>query len=151
MVKYLLVVLSLSTVMFSFGCASLEARRIRFSGGSIIAQGFRLHEDKGEDTPARIGSLKSKSGVRIDYSIFSYDAVFADPARLEMFDWDVLWSRSSGSDVLHKITTLAKGRILKTEVLYISFPNAGPANFIASVSSKEQIEEVESVVSTFRP
>lgn len=142
------------------GCAGMnEAPRKHFAGGSIILPpGFVLREDHSSDTPVATGKLVNrKTNLQISYSCGSvfgvepYPSVFADPARLERTNWDVLWSRSSGSGILYKITTLAKDRILKTEKLYISFPNAGPANFVAPISSKERIDEIESLVSTFRP
>ena len=137
------------------GCAGMaDCSRKDFAGGSIIlAPGTVLREDRNSDTPVATGELVNrKSNLHIGYSCGSVfgaepnSLVFADPARLKRNNGDVLWSRSSGSGALHKITTLAKDRIGKTETLYISFPNAGPANFVAPISSKEQIDEVESLV-----
>lgn len=79
MIRYLLPSFFLITVMFGFGCASVETQsRIRFAGGSIVAPGFRFHEATARDTSAVMGTLRNaKKEIEISYSIFSYGQVLA--------------------------------------------------------------------------
>lgn len=113
---------------------------------------YELQEEHNLDTPAKTGALLSrKKNLRIGYSISSYGNAFAEPTSLTKNNYIVVWSRHSGKGSLYKITSLARDRILKEQKLYISFPNGGPANFVATVNSKVDISEIEKIIGTFEP
>lgn len=134
---------------------SITPERIVFEAGSIAAPGYVVKEESGSDTSAVMGYLKHKTtSFRIDYSIFTYEFILADPEQLRSID-KVVWSRRSGHGDAQAIATLVK-ELDGTRIFYISFPRRGPANFLAKVSSdsplsERQINEVTQIATTFRP
>lgn len=147
------VVFSLLTISQSQAGQSND--RIEFSGGVIVASGFRLREDPSKDSRVAMGVLKrDRDGLKIGYSIFTENFLFADPKRLRLYGNEVVWSRRAGKNRAERVATLvnAEGGHQK---LYISFPNKGAANFIVessgSVLSPGQVREAEQIVATFEP
>jgi hypothetical protein len=147
-------------ILIGGGCVAIGGdQRRQFAGGSIaLPQGYSLREDRNRDTPVATGEIANRrTNLRIRYScgsVFGVERtslVFADPASLSASHYQVLWSKHSGVGDLRKVTTLAEDRRLKERKLYISFPNGGPANFVAPIISDAEIVEIQRVVGTFEP
>ena len=142
------------------GCGAMKVdQRRQFACGTVsLPPGYYLREDRNLDTPVATGLLGSRrTNIQISYSCGGVVGVVpsplggADPALLRARNYRVLWSRQSGEGKLRKVATLAEDRRLKTMELYISFPNAGPVNFVATISSDDDVAEVERVIGTFEP
>lgn len=134
---------------------SCSAGRLHFDGGSVNAPGYRLHREKADDTSVALGYLSNSSNsLKISYVIFG-PRVAADPTALTNAGQRVIWTRQRVINGRLMIQTLAKDS-LDQERLYISFPSAGPANFIVELSgqqaiAKKQILAADRVLLTFQP
>ncbi len=140
-----------------FGCTTNNGpTRMGFACGSIILPpGYTLQADRNRDTPVATGTLVNRnSGLRIGFSCGSAfgmpTQVFAEPAELESRHYTVVWSKSSGTGPARRITTFAEDKKLKQKKLYISYPN-GPTNFVATVTSESEADEIERIIAGFTP
>ena len=147
-------------IVTTAGCVAIGGdQRRQFAGGTLILpKGYNLREDRNWDTPVATGMIEDQRAIiRISYSCGSVFGVpslplgCADPASLRSRNYKVLWSKQSGVGKLRKVTTFAEDQRLREKELYIAFPNAGPSNFIATVKSSTETDEIERVVGTFEP
>ena len=134
---------------------ALADSRIHFRGGSVVAPGYTLNEDVNTDTSAATGTLVSRDAkLKIQYSIFTNEFVFASPKERKLNHEKIIWSRRTEREEGLCIKTLVED-IDGSRTLYISLPKGGPANFVIDVSSdrkvsEKQIAEAEKIVATFR-
>jgi hypothetical protein len=134
---------------------ALADNRVHFRGGSVVAPGYTLKEDSNTDTSTATGSFVSGDAkLKIQYSIFTNEFVFASPKERKLNHEKIIWSHRTGRDKGTCIKTLVED-IDGSRTLYISFPKGGPANFVIDVSSdrkgsEKQIAEAEKIVATFR-
>jgi len=132
--------------------APSQSGKITFEGGNITAPGYVLTQEKGGDSSVVTGHLLHPGkNLMINFSLFFPEYIFADPSFLKESNYEIIWSKISGTGSSRKITSLAIDRTLKEHKLYISFPNGGPANFIAKVNSEAEITDVKKIVATFEP
>lgn len=145
------------------GCAvtrgfpnAASGQQLEFTGGTIIAPGYRIVQDRNTDTSVATGVIKNfRKGLGIQYSIFTNGFVFAEPKERKMTGQKVLWSRRDRGPRGARITTLVEDADGE-KILYISLAEAGPANFVAKISGDSnragvEIAVVEKIVGTFRP
>ena len=139
------------TLLFC-GCATSQHGRTTFEAGSINAAGYVHHPPEAHrDTPAAIGDFDcSATGLQIHYAAFTYGISFADPAFLRKRGDRIIWTRRTKQGEWEKITTLYEDRFGNSTIC-VSFPSAGPTNFIVNNPTADQISEAERVISTFVP
>jgi hypothetical protein len=125
---------------------------LQFEAGTIVASGYRHYPpERQRDTPTASGAFENRvAGFRIEYAAFTYGRSFADPAFLRQRGDTVVWTRTSGAGLRRHISTLYEDRF-GNRTFCVSFPSAGPTNFLVESPTPEQIQELERIVSTFVP
>ena len=137
--------------LFFAGCASPYAGSIALESGSLTASGFVHHvPERPRDTPAAIGKLVASDGFEIEYAAFTYGHSFADPSFVRAEGNSVIWTRTMGSGRTQRISTLYRDGY-GHYTFCVSFPAAGPTNFLIHEPSDDQIARLQNILSTFVP
>jgi hypothetical protein len=144
---------SLIAALLVASCVAIPTSgRISFEPGTIVAAGY-IHRgpDSVRDTSTAIGSFVHRtSGLTIKYSAFTPGYVFADPADVARHGNTVIWTRTAGNGAAHRVSTLYEDSF-QNRTFCVSFPAAGPTNFVVRQPTREQIAQTEQFVGTFIP
>lgn len=136
----------------SISCAVGPLHPVSIGSGSIsLPRGYRVINERNLDTPVVTGRIVSaRDSIEIRYAIFTYGRTFASPNEFPGRNYTMLSSTSRGNGRSREIRTLVHDNILNVRKLYISFPEAGPANFIADVKTAEEIRSIGEIVGSFQ-